>query len=173
MPRDLGTQRPRGCKAASTRAANTHNGRFAACAGPRPPKPRKRANFCAGWCGMSVYTVHLGVPATPAPLWASARAWLACQPRPRKLAESFRRGRWGQRHAAQTRVLHPSFCTHLGWVVGSTPSEAPRDARRFCGLLRVAVAPTVSSFRRKMDPGSSFSEKPFKEPYSPTPHCIR
>ena len=84
--------------------------------------PVARAKLCAGWCGMAVYTVHLGVPATPAPLWARARAWRACQPRPRKLAESFRRGRWGQRRAAQTRVLHPSFCTHLGWVVGSTPS---------------------------------------------------
>jgi hypothetical protein len=62
--------------------------------------PVARAKLCAGWCGMAVYTVLLGVPATAAPLRAGARAWRGCQPRPRKLAESFRRGRWGQRRAA-------------------------------------------------------------------------
>ena len=48
-------------------------------------------------------------------------------------------------------------------------------ARRLCGWLRLAVAPTVSSFRRKRDPESSFSEKPFKEAYAtlyPTRHPV-
>ena len=48
-------------------------------------------------------------------------------------------------------------------------------ARRLCGWLRLAVAPTVSSFRRKRDPESSFSEKPCKEAYAtlyPTRHPV-
>ena len=48
-------------------------------------------------------------------------------------------------------------------------------ARRLCGWLRLAVAPTVSSFRRKRDPESSFSEEPFKEAYAtlyPTRHPV-
>ena len=48
-------------------------------------------------------------------------------------------------------------------------------ARRLCGWLRLAVAPTVSSFRRKRDPESSFLKSPLRKPTPPvpyTPPCI-
>ena len=83
--------------------------------------PVARAKLCAGVCGMAVDTVLLGHPATPVPLRAGVRPCPACQPQPRKFGALGQRRREGQRPAAHTRMTHPSFCTHLGWVVVSTP----------------------------------------------------
>ena len=127
MPRDLGSQQPHGEPAAAAQDVNVHHSHWAPCAGPRLAIRWEAQNFVHRGEGTLSSLCTSGILQRLCPCGqVRAICTLARGALNNSLAmgneDAGRQRRQGAMPQLGHARTHPSFCTHLVWVVGSTPS---------------------------------------------------